>query len=117
MASECFDCSPPIPSGRYDIVNKVNGNINLIQQVDPNLAGASYRVVADQEALIGVSYTLRRITSLIAFYLYCSGKLNISKVMIIISRSLPHLLTLGEGRRSIGKGFYMWFPGCNRRYG
>ena len=45
------DCSPPIPSGRYTIINKVNGNINLIQQGDPDLVGAEYRVVANPEAL------------------------------------------------------------------
>ena len=58
MASEVecsqVGCLPPIPSGYYTIVNKVNGNINL-SPIKPT----EIPVVANPEALIVSRFTDR----------------------------------------------------------
>ena len=77
MASEVecsqVDCLPPIPSGYYAIVNKINGNINI-----PPTKPTEIPVIASPEALIVSRFTDRFTNSnLKVFYLYCSGKLNI----------------------------------------
>ena len=113
MASECsqVDCLPPIPSGYYTIVNKVNGNINL-----PPILPTEIPVVAEHVGII-VSGFADRFTnsSLKIFYRYCSGKLNISRITSIIS--WHDILALSQSRRSIGIIFSMWPSMRNLKYG
>ena len=96
------DCLPPIPSGYYAIVNKINGNINI-----PLTKPTEIPVVASPESLIVSRFTDHFTKSCLKFfYLYCSGKLNISRITIIIS--LHGTLALRQNRQSIGIIFSMW---------
>ena len=113
MASECsqVDCLPPIPSGYYTIVNKVNGNINF-----PLLHPSDIPVVAEHVAIIVSGFADRSTnSSLKFFYLYCSGKLNISRITSIISWYI--ILALSQSRLSIGIIFSMWLLMRNLTYG
>ena len=110
---ECsqVDCLPPIPSGYYTIVNKVNGNINL-----PPILPTEIPVVAEHVAIIVSGFAdCFTNSSLKIFYLYCSGKLNISRITSIIS--WHGILALSQSRRSIGIIFSMWPSMRNLKYG
>ena len=120
MASEVecsqIDCLPPIPSGYYTIVNKVNGDINL-----PHIEPSEIPVIASHESLIVSGFTDRFTnSSLKVFHLYYSGKSNISRIRIMITSIISShgiLALLSQSRRSILIIVSMWPLMVNLRYG